>query len=292
VLGAVFRRPAPQWMWPSTVPHTSGLGMVLQWLTKAGILSRAVQRPAVAVARAAAWGQGVMITRSVPELDGGDAEQLVRRARRLLDTGQRRILGVVGAPGAGKSTLAAGIVARLGPRAALVPMDGFHLAEHELHRLGLHDRKGAIETFDGGGFTSLLRRLRDATEDVVYAPEFRREIEEPVAGAIPVSPGVSLVVTEGNYLLVTARPWDQLRELIDEVWYLELDEDVRLARLVERHIAYGRSRPEAEARARGSDQLNADLIAATRPRADLIVAGTVRLRSDVSAVEGTALTGW
>jgi pantothenate kinase len=149
-------------------------------------------------------------------------------------------------------------------------MDGFHLAEAELRRLGRHERKGAIDTFDADGFVALLRRLSEPG-GVVYAPEFRREIEEPIAGAIPVPVDVSLVVTEGNYLLASQPPWDEVRVLLDEAWFLEVDEAVRLDRLTARHIAYGRPPAEARARARGTDQRNADLIAATRQRADLII---------------------
>lgn len=207
----------------------------------------------------------------------GQWDGLVRRARTLLAApdgagpGRRRVLGIAGAPGAGKSTLAAAVVRAVGRAAVLVPMDGFHLAEAELRRLGRHDRKGAIDTFDGHGFVSLLRRIRHDPGAAVYAPEFRREIEEPIAGAIPVPPGVPLVVTEGNYLLATQAPWSAVRGLLDEAWFLELDEGVRLDRLTVRHAAYGRSPAEARARARGTDQRNAELIAATRERADLIV---------------------
>ena len=201
----------------------------------------------------------------------GRWDELVDRARSLAANGHRRILGIAGAPAAGKSTVAAAIVAALAPVAILVPMDGFHLAEAELHRLGRHPRKGAVDTFDADGFAALLRRLRAAPPGVVYAPEFRREIEEPIAGAIPVPADVPLVVTEGNYLLTDIGPWAEVRELLDEVWFLELDEGVRLERLTARHMAYGRDSAEAAGRARGTDQRNADLIAATRDRADLVV---------------------
>lgn len=202
----------------------------------------------------------------------GDWDPLVRRAARLRDGGRRRLLGLAGAPGAGKSTVAAHVVGALRPGAVLVPMDGYHLAAAELHRLGRHERKGAIDTFDAGGFVALLRRLRDpGPGEVVYAPEFRREIEEPIAGAIPVGPDASLVVTEGNYLLAGHGCWRQVRNLLDEVWFLEIDEGVRLDRLTARHVAYGRPPAEAAARARGTDQRNAELIAATRDRADLVV---------------------
>ena len=196
---------------------------------------------------------------------------LVARAAALADLGPRRLLGIVGAPGAGKSTLAARIVEAVGPTAVLVPMDGYHLAEAELHRLGRHERKGAIDTFDGAGYLSLLGRLAAGGADTVYAPAFDRQIEEPIAGSIPVDPAVRLVVTEGNYLLAPAEPWAGVRVLLDEAWYLELDEEERLRRLVTRHEAFGRTRAQARARTYGSDQANAELIATTRGRADLVV---------------------
>ena len=192
---------------------------------------------------------------------------LLGRAEELIGPGERRLLGITGAPAAGKSTLAAALVSALGPDAVLVPMDGYHLAAAELIRLGRLERKGAPDTFDADGYVALLRRLRSPDDEVVYAPEFRREIEEPIAGAIPVHRATPLVVTEGNYLL----HWARVRELLDEVWFVEIDEAARLQRLITRHMAYGRTRAEAEGRARGSDQRNAELIARTRDRADLVV---------------------
>src|SRR4051812_41526675 len=143
-----------------------------------------------------------------------DAEALVDRARGLVRDGERRILGIAGPPGGGKSTVARQVVAELGDAARLVPMDGLHLAQPELVRLGRRDRMGAPDTFDAAGYTALLARLR-SDEEVVYAPEFRREIEEPIAGAIAIPRAVSLVVTEGNYLLL----WPEVRPLLDECWY-------------------------------------------------------------------------
>lgn len=192
---------------------------------------------------------------------------LVDRARRLITHGERRLLGITGAPAAGKSTLAAALVSALGPDAVLVPMDGYHLAAAELIRLGRLERKGAPDTFDADGYVALLRRLHTPADEVVYAPEFRREIEEPIAGAIPVPRAVPLVVTEGNYLL----HWTPVRELLDDVWFVDIDEETRLERLITRHMAYGRTRSEAEGRAHGSDQRNAEVIARTRDRADLVV---------------------
>ncbi|SCL13447.1 nucleoside/nucleotide kinase family protein [Micromonospora inyonensis] len=198
-------------------------------------------------------------------------DELVARARELAVAGPRQLLGIAGAPGAGKSTLAERIVAEVGPTARLVPMDGFHLAQAELDRLGLADRKGAVETFDAYGFAALLRRLHRLEPVAVYAPAFHREIEEPVAGSIAVPPWVTLVVTEGNYLLLPDDPWDEVRTLLHDAWFLDLDAGLRRRRLTARHVAYGRSPAEAERWARGSDEANAALVAGTAHRADLVV---------------------
>ncbi|WP_019818861.1 nucleoside/nucleotide kinase family protein [Saccharomonospora saliphila] len=197
-------------------------------------------------------------------------EDLLDRARALADGNDRAVLGIAGPPASGKTTLAWRLADALGSSAAVVGMDGFHLAQVELARLGRTDRKGAPDTFDAYGYVHLIRRLAEGTEPV-YAPEFRREVEEPIACAVPVPPSVRLVITEGNYLLLDTEPWNALRGLIDEVWFLQPDEDDRIARLVSRHRRFGRSLVEAQQRARGSDQRNADLIAPSAERADLVV---------------------
>lgn len=195
---------------------------------------------------------------------------LVNRARGLVD-GPRRLLGITGAPGAGKSTVAIHLVNELGPDVArLIGMDGFHYASAELRRQGTIDRKGAPHTFDVGGYVALLRRLRRGDEAVVYAPEFDRHLEESIGSAVAVPAEVPLVVTEGNYLLVDHGGWEAVRPLLDECWFVEPGEAVRVSRLVHRHQAHGRSLEEARQRSNGSDQLNAEVINATRPLADLI----------------------
>ncbi|GAA4890966.1 nucleoside/nucleotide kinase family protein [Actinomycetospora straminea] len=183
--------------------------------------------------------------------------------------GRRRVLGIAGGPGAGKSTVAASLA---GPGVAVVGMDGWHLANAVLDRLGRRERKGAPDTFDAPGYVAFLERVRAGT-GTVWAPEFRREIEEPIAGALEVPPDALVVVTEGNYLLLDEPPWDGIRPLLDEAWFLEPDEEVRRARLVARHERHGRSHAEAVARADGSDAANARMIAATAERADLVLRG-------------------
>jgi pantothenate kinase len=204
--------------------------------------------------------------------DGG-LTGLIARANALASSGRRRILGIAGAPGSGKGTVAKQLLSDLGSSAVVVPMDGFHLAGAELLRLGRTDRKGAPDTFDASGFVALLHRLREPGGETVYAPEFHREVEESYAGAIAVPPDVPLVITEGNYLLLDKGPWSRVRDLLDEAWFLAPDEDDRVARLVERHVRYGKTPEEARDWVRRSDKCNAALVSPTRARADIVVAG-------------------
>jgi pantothenate kinase len=174
-----------------------------------------------------------------------------------------RLLGLSGAPGVGKSTLAA-VLGR-----PVVPMDGFHYADVELVRRGLLDRKGAPETFDAPGYAALLRRVRGGEPDLV-APMFERDLEQPLAGAIPVPP-TGPVVTEGNYLLLDEPRWRSVRAEVEVVWHLHVEDVVRRERLVARHVAFGKPPDEARAWVSRVDEPNARLVAAAADRADLVV---------------------
>ncbi len=193
------------------------------------------------------------------------------RARELIKRSGRVLLGLVGPPGSGKSTLAAALQAEFAGVSQVVPMDGFHLANVELERLGRRDRKGAPDTFDAAGYAALLRRLLvQADDEVIYAPEFRRAIEEPVANAIPVFARTQLVITEGNYLLLAEEPWAQVRGLLDEIWYVDVDDALRVERLTQRHVQFGRSADEAAAWVASTDDPNARLIETSRARASFV----------------------
>lgn len=198
-------------------------------------------------------------------------DSLVERIGRLEEAaaGRRVVLGIAGPPGAGKSTLAAAITTRLGSRARLIPQDGFHLAQTQLDEQGKADRKGAPDTFDAAGFVSLLRRLRDRPDTEVYAPYFDRGLEEPIAGGIRVDETTSVVVTEGNYLLVDEPGWAEVREYLDECWYIDPPADLRVERLVRRHERFGRSPAQARDWVASVDEVNAELVARSRSRAQL-----------------------
>lgn len=197
-------------------------------------------------------------------------DQLASHAASLIADDSRYILGIAGAPGAGKSTASQAISQKLDSRCTVVEMDGFHLANRELDRLGRRERKGAPDTFDVGGYAALLHRLRSA-DSIVYAPVFDREIDESIGSATAVEPRTPLIVTEGNYLLLPNGSWPQVRAAIDTVWYLEVPEATRTQRLMKRHSRFGRSSEAAADWVRRVDQPNADMIAAARSRADLIV---------------------
>jgi pantothenate kinase len=184
---------------------------------------------------------------------------------------ERRILGIAGAPGAGKSSLAEAVVRDAGNAAVLVPMDGFHLADVTLARLGLLDRKGAPETFDAWGYAALLARLRSRPPETVYAPGFERDLEQPIAAAVAVPPEADLVVTEGNYLLLDRPEWRAVRAELDEVWFVHLPDAVRRERLAARHVAFGKTPQDAQAWVDRVDEPNARLVRATRDAADRVI---------------------
>ncbi|MFD6697951.1 MULTISPECIES: nucleoside/nucleotide kinase family protein [unclassified Microbacterium] len=204
-------------------------------------------------------------------------EDLVDSARTLIRPGERRILGITGTPGAGKSTLCTALGEALGEDAAVVPMDGFHLANNELVRLGRRERKGAPDTFDVDGYANLLRRLREQPSNAIYAPRFDRALEESIGSAVLIPAGTPLIITEGNYLLYRELGWDRVRDILDEGWYVDISADLRSERLISRRQQYGDTAQDAAAWVDAVDEPNAAIIESTRDHADLIVHLTTTL---------------
>ena len=196
-------------------------------------------------------------------------DEAIDRAIALAAAG-RTLIGIVGCPGAGKSTLSDAITSNV-PSSAVVPMDGFHMLNEDLVRLGRRDRKGAPDTFDADAYVAVLERLRRQKSEVVTAPRYDRAASAPVSDAIAVTPDVALVITEGNYLLVADSQWAAVRPLLDEVWFVDVDDAVRVPRLIARHIEFGKSADEAREWVMRSDEANAAVVRATRERADVVV---------------------
>lgn len=194
--------------------------------------------------------------------------ELVTRIIRDAGDHERFLVGLAGPPGCGKSTLASRLAGAVG--GVVVPMDGFHLDNTELDRLGLRSVKGAPETFDADGFVRLVDRLRHA-DGPVSIPLFDRIADCTIDGALTVEPDDRIVIVEGNYLLLDSAPWRDLQGRFDLTGYLDVDPDARIARLVARHIRHGRSPEEAREFVQRSDEANAAIIARTRGRADLLV---------------------
>jgi pantothenate kinase len=204
------------------------------------------------------------------------AHLLAREAVELVGDGSRAILGIAGSPGAGKSTLVDLLVTRIRAAegddwVAHVPMDGFHLADAQLDRIGARGRKGAPDTFDVGGYAHLLERVKREVDEPVYVPGFDRTLEQPLAAALVVLPSARLVVTEGNYLLLDDPDWARARRAMDAVWFVTSDESKRIARLIARHIEFGKTPDEARTWVETTDQRNADLVAGTAGRADRVI---------------------
>jgi pantothenate kinase len=204
------------------------------------------------------------------------AHLLAREAVELVEHGARAILGIAGSPGAGKSTLVDLLVTRIRAAegddwVAYVPMDGFHLADAQLDRIGARGRKGAPDTFDVAGYAHLLERVKREVDEPVYVPGFDRTLEQPIAAALVVLPSARLVVTEGNYLLLDDPDWARARHAMDVVWFVTSDESKRIARLIARHIEFGKTPDEARAWVETIDQRNAELVAGTVGKADRVI---------------------
>ena len=200
-------------------------------------------------------------------------ELLFEQIQTLLDSqSARSLIGIVGKPGAGKSTVVEEIEKRYQPNeVSIIPMDGFHLSNEELIALGRRERKGAPDTFDVEGFISLIKKVKHEPQVNHKFPIFHREIEASVENEGLVPKESKVVVIEGNYLFSNEHNWDGVFPLLDHTWFVEIDDEVRIERLIARHIRYGKTPAEAENWSRGSDETNARFIELTAHRASNII---------------------
>ncbi len=209
----------------------------------------------------------------MPEQLADQKAALARIQEHLEKASERVLIGIIGKPGAGKSTLSKFLMGKL-PKdlVTVVPMDGYHLSNKVLKDLKRSDRKGAPDTFDVAGFVSLVKRIRSEQTQNIYYPIFDRAIEESIAAQGVVTSATKVVIIEGNYLLHDEGGWEVLNDLLDESWMVDVDDDKRISRLISRHIAYGKDPEAAKAWAKGTDEVNAKLIERGRTRADFVVA--------------------
>jgi pantothenate kinase len=209
----------------------------------------------------------------MPEQLASQEAALARIQNHLENSSERVLIGIIGKPGAGKSTLSKFLMAKLPKEfVTVVPMDGYHLSNKVLKDLKRADRKGAPDTFDVAGFISLVKRIRTEQTQIIYYPIFDRAIEESIAAQGVVTSATKVVIIEGNYLLHDDGGWEVCNDLLDESWMVDVDDDKRISRLISRHIAYGKDPEAAKAWAKGTDEVNAKLIERGRNRADFVVA--------------------
>lgn len=209
------------------------------------------------------------------KLPRGILSALVKQARALPSNG-RILIGIAGAPASGKSTLSAQLVEAINEKASgeiaiVVPMDGFHRSNQELKAWGIWELKGIPDSFNAGGFVELLTGLREQTDRTIGCPAFDREVEEPAENAILVKPQHKILIVEGNYLLLQSQPWNLVKPLLDEVWFIDSNIDELEPRLLERHMKGGRNEADARVKMESTDLPNARLIETTRQLADRIV---------------------
>ena len=205
-----------------------------------------------------------------------NVNDLIKKIRQLGNQ-ERFILGIAGIPAAGKSTIAVALADHVNAVferdiAVVVPMDGFHRYNKQLHELGLYSLKGVPDTFDSEKYINLLRKLKGITTETVYCPEYdRAESHDPIEDRIAVHPHHRLVITEGNYLLLDTPPWNQIRNILDRSWFLEAPRSVTKQHLIDRHLRNGLTLVEAEAKIASTDLPNSDLIDESKQNADEIL---------------------
>ncbi|KAE9585548.1 putative phosphoribulokinase/uridine kinase, P-loop containing nucleoside triphosphate hydrolase [Lupinus albus] len=202
----------------------------------------------------------------------------------------KHLVALAGPPGAGKSTLANEVASRVNklwsekasstdtqiqpPHVAIViPMDGFHLYRSELDAMEnpkeAHARRGAPWTFNPSRLLTCLKNLR--THGSVYVPSFDHGVGDPVEEDIFVNLQHKIIIVEGNYLLLEDGIWKEISSLFDEKWFIDIDIDKAMQRVLKRHISTGKPPEIAKQRVENNDRLNAEDIMKSMKNADIII---------------------
>lgn len=197
-----------------------------------------------------------------------------------LQDGEKYWIGLAGAPGSGKSTVAEAIRRRMPGKLTVIPMDGYHYNRQQLDAMDdpreAHARRGAPFTFDAERFVKELCAARHRGSGLF--PGFDHYVGDPVENAIELRPGKQVVIVEGNYLLLDDPPWASLQnDVFDVTWYLDVSVDECRRRVEDRHVATGLTRAEAQHRVSSNDV----------PNAILVRGGSVRKASQIITIKST-----
>ncbi|KAK7245406.1 hypothetical protein RIF29_40250 [Crotalaria pallida] len=232
----------------------------------------------------------VVEARGVDELYDALVSRVLPPAAVSANPNFKHLVGLAGPPGAGKSTLAHEVARRINklwpekassldsqvqpPEVAIViPMDGFHLYRSELDAMEnpgeAHARRGAPWTFNPSRLLMCLKNLR--TNGSVYVPSFDHGVGDPVEDDIFVNLQHKVVIVEGNYLLLEYGIWKEISSLFDERWFIDIDIDKAMQRVLKRHISTGKPPDIAKQRVENNDRINAELVMKSKKNADLII---------------------
>lgn len=189
------------------------------------------------------------------------ARVILENIRSLKPKENRVLIAIAGPPGSGKSTvgkLLTDLMNKNLMKTSLVPMDGFHLDNETLEKSNLLERKGAPETFDIGGFLSLIKELRSKND--IKVPLFDRSADKVIKDGQIISREQDYLVIEGNYLLLDRELWRDLSKYWDYKIFIKIEQTVLKSRLIERWLGENLTYSEAEARVVNNDLINANLV--------------------------------